>query len=721
MSPYNLPRNIQFIFEGDLFVNVLKGEVSDKCLIVSDKIEQTSSQLDSSHQIQPTQVNQFLGQEIHSLFYDAVVSFDVNHFVAIVGCLVGGGNLVVKLPNFYKEIIESSYKSKNKELLIPTDLTSAQNNPSRLLLRFVKQVIKTQRAESIKYQASIQDQSKQFNIEQVQLIKRIERCALGHAKRPLVITADRGRGKSTALAKASASLCYIHNKNIIITAPRKENLNIFFKQFNKELEYLSQSKDRQEDTDSDLNDAKNRIQFISIDNLPQTSVDHHFLIVDESGSFPVQVLHKIILKFNRIAFASTVSGYEGNGRGFEIKFIPLLSKAYPQYRTEKLSIPYRWQSNDLLEDCCNKAFLLAQPSQAMCSEEKLTKAISAIKYQYVSKENLLKNEELLTNVFSLLTEAHYQTRPSDLERMLSDPQLKVYVGIDKDKQVVSACLIIVEGLMKNSDCVKISRAKLRVDGQLLPQSLISTKGIISAGELVYWRVMRIAVVPSLQNSLIGSNMIKVVYEQAKNQNVDLLGTSFALSTSLFNFWNSLGFRCCRIALRTDSSTGLVPADFLLAISEAGKACSINAVTQFNQSFIYSCSASYRDLDTRLLVEIMSKQVAHQLILTEPERKSFTAINSGNESEVDNYINQARSFEMVEWQISNLVQMFIFRRTKDHALIENFDLLFAKIFQKHSWIELVKDYGLKGKNDAKKLLQECIQQISQTIYQTNTSN
>ncbi|PCI66506.1 MAG: hypothetical protein COB38_10205 [Gammaproteobacteria bacterium] len=713
MSRHNLPRNIQFIFEGDEFESeVFKTKSLETHLIVSEQVEKIHSLATKSVQIQPNQVNQFLGQEIHSLFYDAVDSFDVNQFIAIIGCLVGGGNLILRLPKFYQQMIQLSFNNVNQDLLITN-----QNHNSQLLLRFVRYVVTAQQNKKTDQKISNKNQSEQFNIEQHLLIKKIERCALGHAKRPLVITADRGRGKSTALAKASASLCYTHNKNIIITAPRKENLNIFFEQFNNEIEYLASSKDPQKT--NNINDAKKLIQFTSIDSLLQIEVDHHFLIVDEAGSFPVQVLHKIILRFNRIAFASTVSGYEGNGRGFEIKFIPLLSKAYPQYRIEKLSIPYRWPSNDLLEDCCNKAFLLAQPSQPTYSEGKSNTPISPIKYQTISKENLLQNETLLTSVFSLLTEAHYQTRPSDLERMLSDPQLKTYVGIDKDKQVVSACLIVVEGQINNSDCVKISRGKLRIDGQLLPQSLISTKGIISAGELVYWRIMRIAVAPSLQNSLIGSNMIKYVYEQAKKQNIDILGTSFALNTSLFNFWNLLDFHCCRIALRTDSSTGLVPADFLLAISDAGRTCSDKATNLFNQSFIYSCSASYRNLDSSLLLDIMARQVARQLVLTEPEPITITADVHEIKSEVDNYIDQARSFEMVEWQISSIVQIFLSKDSDEYNQLENLDFVFAKIFQKHSWIELVSIFDLKGKNDAKKLLQECIQQIYDAIYRSNT--
>ena len=50
-----------------------------------------------------------------------------------------------------------------------------------------------------------------------------------------------------------------------------------------------------------------------------------------------------------MVFASTVSGYEGNGRGFEIKFLPELEKLYPQWKAANITTPYRWKKNDPLE------------------------------------------------------------------------------------------------------------------------------------------------------------------------------------------------------------------------------------------------------------------------------------------------------------------------------------------------------------------------------------
>ncbi len=709
MNSYYQPRKTEFTFEESTFnkeICYLKGcsKSSHKFLIVSDRIE-----LSEMTQIKPNQVNQYLGQELEFLYYDAVQHFDVNQFVAIVGCLVGGGTLVLHLPEYYKQVVHSfsKYPDSFDDFKIPE-----HKNQSQLLLRFVKMITEEQTANTLvrasDKNSSYNQQKHQnsFFLEQDALIKKIERCALGHAKRPLAITADRGRGKSTALAKASANLCFNHKKNIIITAPRKANLIIFFQQFNQSLIELIKIKTELSSKlfSEQVKDATERIKFVAIDKFNQEQTSEKFLIVDEAGSFPIQVLTKVIKKFNRLIFSSTVCGYEGNGRGFEIKFFPLLEKLFPQYREEKLTTPCRWQTNDLIENCCNKAFLLGKSTKIFNIKNENSKKSSNIYFEFVDKEHLRKNEALLTDIFSLLIEAHYQTRPSDLERMLSDKNLQVYIGQDDEKTLVSACLIVKEGRIAKNDCEDISKGKRRFKGQLLPQSLISTQGLISAGELYYWRIMRIAVIPSQQKQFIGSNMIEYIVKQAKSKSVDLVGASFALSTSLFNFWSFLNFSCFRIALKIDSSTGLIPADFLLPISDKGKSCFKNANNRFNQSFIYSSSASYKQLDSELLFNILSHQVAIQLKFMESTQISLI------KEDIENYINQARNFEMVEWQVSKLFLHFLSHSERTKTNDCNLSVVFAKVFQKHTWREISNNFGLSGKIEATNLLRSNVESI-----------
>ena len=69
--------------------------------------------------------------------------------------------------------------------------------------------------------------------EQHNAVEAIIKVVTGHRNRPLVLTADRGRGKSSALAIASAKLLSERKNNpykIIVTAPVIAALSVFFKQ-----------------------------------------------------------------------------------------------------------------------------------------------------------------------------------------------------------------------------------------------------------------------------------------------------------------------------------------------------------------------------------------------------------------------------------------------------------------------------------------------------------
>ena len=71
-------------------------------------------------------------------------------------------------------------------------------------------------------------ESRQNIQDQNDVIEQIKKVASGHRKRPLVLTADRGRGKTAALGIILAQLVQETPRNILVTAPQKARLRRYF-------------------------------------------------------------------------------------------------------------------------------------------------------------------------------------------------------------------------------------------------------------------------------------------------------------------------------------------------------------------------------------------------------------------------------------------------------------------------------------------------------------
>ena len=283
--------------------------------------------LESFVSVKPSDVNRYLGQEFDCILFDAREDFDVNAFTAICGSLVGGGELILNLPPKLADKLEQDQHSYKTD-----------DSISPLLTRFVQKIrvspntrwINSDKEPEREQAPSPIEIANDFLDEQRNVIEKIKRCALGHARRPLVITANRGRGKSASLGIAAAHLVKENNKNIIITAPRKANVKIFFQHANRHYLNNCSTNSSINNIDKIASHLQKKITFISPDRLLKDKPKADFLIVDEAGAIPVQILQIMTKNYNRIVFSTTVDGYEGHGHGFEIRFKSKLAKNFPQ-------------------------------------------------------------------------------------------------------------------------------------------------------------------------------------------------------------------------------------------------------------------------------------------------------------------------------------------------------------------------------------------------------
>ncbi|MDW2178689.1 tRNA(Met) cytidine acetyltransferase, partial [Vibrio sp. 1637] len=167
-------------------------------------------------------------------------------------------------------------------------------------------------------------------------VSLIEKVVNGHRKRPLVLTADRGRGKSSALGIACAQLLQHKPLRILLTAP---SINAVEPVYQHAQRLLTDAKQMKKDR---LEVGYGYIQFIAPDELLSSLPECDLLLVDEAAAIPVPMLKQITEHYHRLVFSSTIHGYEGCGRGFTLKFIEWLQQQRSGMKTYHMQQPIRW-------------------------------------------------------------------------------------------------------------------------------------------------------------------------------------------------------------------------------------------------------------------------------------------------------------------------------------------------------------------------------------------
>lgn len=340
-----------------------------------------------------------------------------------------------------------------------------------------------------------------------------------------VLTADRGRGKSSTLGLWLASLPT--QLRVAVSASSPESAA-------EVLRFCP------------------RAPFVPLDALPAlppASVD--LIVIDEAATVFVPYLRRIAATHAHahLVFATTVHGYEGTGRGFALRFLPWL-EAHRTTTRHTLREPIRWGFGCPLERAISDALLLGcdpvdAPGQDISTIEILDRqAISAA---------TASAERDLGDLFGLLVHAHYRTTPGDLRRLLDAPNLAIHVvRTDPKNRIVAACLIAQEGGLSPQLSAEVHAGTTRLQAHALADALVAHLGANDAGPLTMVRSVRIATHPSLRRLGLARALVEHVHT---TYDVDLFGTLFGASPDLLAFRRSLGYRLLRVSASRNQRTG----------------------------------------------------------------------------------------------------------------------------------------------------------------------
>lgn len=625
------------------------------------------------HFIHFKKTNQILGTTIGHTVIDLRENMVPNDLGVIISAVRGGSLILLLTPEFTawpKKI------TRYHEMLVTPPFTINDVKPL-----FVYRVMqKLYEHEGIYFleektykQPKFQKRKKKFKIpKKHELFKicasedqvRVLDSLINWNTRAFVLTANRGRGKSSILGIFLAWYVSKWKKSVVVTSPEKSNVVSLFEFLKKGLKKMGVR--FKEEDNGILIEGGSVVEYLKP--VPLTERRYYDLvIVDEAAGIPVPLLYKIVRKFNKIVFSTTIHGYEGAGRGFSLRFLKGLGEIC-DYTEMCMEEPIRYSDNDPIEKFLFDTLLLdAEPEIAENLKDK--------HYIVLEKEKLLNNERDLRNFVGIYIMAHYRNRPNDVAILFDAPHHEPRCV--KCGDVITVALQIAREGELSEENINEMFGEWRPPGNIIPDISVKHFRIPDFARLVGYRIVRIATNPEYFGKGLGSFALQELIKEM-NGKVDYLGTSFGATPDLIRFWQRNGFIPIHLSLERNYVSGEYSTVLIKPLSEKADELVKLMNYDFRVKLLHSIADIQFDIDPSipvLLLKTPYKFKSHYKIhLTTVQEKRF-----------EGYYDRLLTYESCPDVIKEITCFYFTHTDRDFSLNEEEEkVIIAKVFLGKSW-------------------------------------
>ncbi len=452
----------------------------------------------------------------------------------------------------------------------------------------------------------------QDQVEVIKLMEQLYEKPKHGRKRVIVITADRGRGKSCAVGIGAVGLIHVLKKvkpkpRILITAPRPSNVQSLMMLARTVLDALGYEYKviKREGNVIELRGERFSIEYWEPINIPRIRGD--IVIVDEAAGIPVPMLHRIWRAHNRLVFSTTIHGYEGAGRGFSVRFLKKLEedKKTILYKYE-MTEPIRYSADDPIEKWQFKTLLLdAEPAELTQEDLEDIKNKDLIYVEYdpaylFSKEG----ENELRQLFGIYVLAHYRNEPDDLGMIADAPHHIVRAVKTRHGKIVCALQIAYEGRIDEELAKELLKGG-KIPGNIIPDRFLKHARYIDFAKLFGLRIVRIATHPDVQGKGIGSWGLEKVEKEAREKGYDWIAAGFGVNPELLRFWIKNGFIPVHISPDRNPVSGEYTLLVIKPISSEAEKMVTMANKEFKLKLLDSLPINYQDMEIEVALQLLS--------------------------------------------------------------------------------------------------------------------
>jgi tRNA(Met) cytidine acetyltransferase len=472
--------------------------------------------------------------------------------------------------------------------------------------------------------------------DQVNVIKLIEDNLVpkpGSKHVAVIITSDRGRGKSSAIGIAIIGLIkelmkFKNRVRVAVTASDSSAIQSLMMLAEKGLNALGLEY-RKVVKEGDLIELKgDRFSIEYWEPYTVTKLKVDVVVVDEAAGLPVPLLHTIWKNFNRTIYATTIHGYEGAGRGFSVRFLKRLREDPKTLMiTYEMSEPIRYSANDPIEKFQFDALLLDAEPDELTDED--IKEIERGNLEYVTYEPEYlfseAGEKELRSLFGIYVLAHYRNEPDDLGRLADAPHHSMRaVRIKSSGKIVGAAQLAEEGGLSD-ELINELLVGGKIPGNIIPDRLLKYFRIRELGKGIGWRIVRIAVHIDVQGMGIGSFLLNEIVNEAVRRGYSWVGAGFGLSRELLNFWLKNNFKLLHLSPDRNPVSGEYTALVVRPLNSEWVSLIDTCAKDFTIRLIGSLHTVYRDLESDVTYLILKSginypELSERFELTEAQKE-----------------------------------------------------------------------------------------------------
>ncbi len=401
----------------------------------------------------------------------------------------------------------------------------------------------------------------------------------------LLVHGDRGRGKSGLLGLYLAYILYRGRGKYYVTSRRLENVQSLFRILIKALNTLGLNYNviRDDELIRGIMSSNGKIVYATPWRIPREI--NKPLIVDEAASVGIARIRRWYNGIGKLIVSSTIHGYEGSGRVL-LKYI---NEYFKRTIIVKLKTPIRYYPNDPLEKTMYRIFHLDAEPEDIGSNQ-----VFGARFREYNIEDLSENYELLRKIYGLLVIAHYRNEPDDLVLLLDTGYFRVFGLEDEHGRVIGVAQIRSE---EYDGLNSLGKSTLLLN-------ILYRYGLLGGiSNLRIARIVRIAVMPSLQRKGYGSKLLRFLEDKYSSEKYDSIGAIFSGFETIF-FWLKNKYYPIYVSPRYNKAIGEKNIVVLKPFNKDAEDLVFKASSILLQRLYYASHILYRDLGVEKLLGIL---------------------------------------------------------------------------------------------------------------------